>query len=130
MISGMAQVLRLVPVVPRETDISASIVDAIVRLGLGVVTRYNSGAVVRNGRFVRFNNAPGHSDLGGVLRRKTPGRAFYLEVKRPGKEPTPEQETFLEDRRACGAIAARVDSVEQALIALGFPELLAPSRRT
>lgn len=115
---------KLTPYTPTEAQVQASIVDAIRKLGLGEVVRYNSGAMYNaKQQYVRFNSAPGHSDTAGTL--KPSGRAFYLECKPPGwKGPRDERErdqaAFLDSMRACGAIAEFVRSVDEALAALGY----------
>jgi hypothetical protein len=114
--------LKLTICSPTETQVQASIVEAIHKTRRGRVVRYNAGAVYNDrDQFIRFNSAPGHSDLGGA--RYPDGRAFSLECTRPGwKGPSTEreklQEQFLNDMRAMGAIAAFVTSVDEALAAL------------
>jgi hypothetical protein len=49
------------------------------------------------------------------------GRAFALEVKRPGGKLTPRQAAGLDTWRRAGAIAAVVRSVDDARAALGVP---------
>ncbi len=70
------------------------------------------------GQFFRFHSAPGHSDLAGCLRPS--GRAWYIEVKVPGKHPTEAQQAFLDAMSACGAIAGCAHSVDEALELLGY----------
>lgn len=53
----------------------------------------------------------GHSDIYGIL---PGGRAFFLEVKVPGKEPTPPQKAFLKLADSYGAITGWCDSLEGA----------------
>ena len=115
----MAARFKLTSIVPRESEVQTSIIDAIERLRIGKVIRYNSGGMYdKRGRFVRFHSAPGHSDLAGCLFNG--GRAFYLEVKRPGESATEDQQRFLDAMASTGAIAATVHSVVEALAALGW----------
>ena len=113
--------LKLKAYIPAESAVQASIVDMIVKLNLGLVIRYNAGGMYNaENQFVRFNSAKGHSDLGGVLKG---GRAFYLEVKRPGWDgPKTDREQlqaeFLRQARSVGAIAEFVTSVDEALAVL------------
>jgi hypothetical protein len=109
---------KLKEFVPLEKDIKASIMEMIQSLNLGSCTRYNSGALKIDDRYVKFNSAEGHSDLSGVL--SPTGRAYFLEVKRPGwNGPVDERELkqaqFLAEQKACGAIAEFVTSVDEAL---------------
>lgn len=46
---------------------------------------------------------PGVSDLVGTIPGS--GRALYIEVKVPGKEPRPEQRDFLQRHKDAGALA-------------------------
>ena len=68
----------------------------------------------------RHGTAFGHAgapDVAGCYR----GRAFYLEVKRPGECATKIQLIQLARRGAAGAVAAVVHSKADALAALGIP---------
>jgi len=60
----------------------------------------------------------GDADLYGSLR----GRHFEIEVKRPGKQPTPLQFARLEEWRASGAIAGWATNVAGALAVLECAE--------
>lgn len=44
------------------------------------------------------------------------GRALFLEVKVPGKQPTPRQEKFIREWQGVGAIAGFVTSVDEAVL--------------
>ena len=57
---------------------------------------------------VGFKGLP---DIGGVL---PGGRAFFCEVKRPGKRPTPHQVGAMYELHKQGAFVCTVSSVEQA----------------
>ena len=67
-------------------------------------TKY--GAIVNIGQH-------GESDIFG--HRISDGKALYIEVKLPGKEPRQDQEKFLMAMKAAGAIAGCAHSVEEAL---------------
>ena len=58
----------------------------------------------------------GVSDLIGTIPGS--GRALFWEVKVPGKHPSPEQETFLNQMREAGALASVVTSPEEAIALL------------
>lgn len=100
---------------PRES----AIVRAVLRRLAAEPVCY---AEKRHGSVYSQAGAP---DVAGCLR----GRAFYLEVKRPGGPgPTLLQELQLERRRRAGAVAAVVRSVAEAEAALGLAPLPRPSR--
>ena len=112
---------KLTPVVPSEHDVQVSIL-ALLRHHPKVAKaiRYNAGTFRLAGaqgspdRWFRANDCPGHSDIAGVLKG---GRAFYLEVKRPGKSTKhgDAQDTFLTEMAFAGALAAEVSSVDQVI---------------
>lgn len=60
----------------------------------------------------RYGLAPGASDLIGI---GPGGRFTALEVKAPGKMPTPDQRRFLELVRSKGGFAGWCNSVERAV---------------
>jgi hypothetical protein len=82
--------------------------------------RVNSGGAMIAGRFVRFNNSPGCSDVVGVL---PAGRFLALEAKRPGGRTRPDQTAFLENVTRAGGlsiVAASLDELRAALRAAGY----------
>jgi len=85
---------------PRETTIVQAIVRALRKRGAKVIKTHG-------GPFT----PTGTPDLVGCVN----GRAFVLEVKRPGQRPRRIQEHELEQWRKAGAIAGVVTSVEEAL---------------
>ena len=110
---------KLTPVVPSEHDVQVSILALLRRHPkVAKAIRYNAGTFRLAGgpgspdRWFRANDCPGHSDIAGVLKG---GRAFYLEVKKPGKSSKPgdAQDTFLTEMAFAGALAAEVSSVDQ-----------------
>ena len=92
-----------------EAEIQDAIRLAAHSLGL-VLWRNNTGLAVDGLRRIRYGLAVGSSDLVGILVPE--GRFVALEVKAPGKRPTPEQERFLDLVRRSGGFAAVVRSVE------------------
>jgi hypothetical protein len=81
------------------------------------VARANVGLFyTADGRPVTTGLPKGFSDLFG--NRAGDARAFYLEIKRPGGRPTPEQTAFLAAMRSRGAIAGIARSVDEALALL------------
>ena len=112
---------KLTPVVPSEHDVQVSILALLRRHPkVAKAIRYNSGTFRLPGahgspdRWFKSNDCPGHADIGGVL---VGGRAFYLEVKKPGKSSKPGdlQDTFLTEMAFAGALAAEVSSVDQVI---------------
>ena len=110
---------KLTPVVPSEHDVQVSILALLRRHPkVAKAIRYNSGRFRLIGvgglpdRWFSANDCQGHSDIAGVLKG---GRAFYLEVKKPGKSSKPgdAQDTFLCEMAFAGALAAEVSSVDQ-----------------
>ena len=47
------------------------------------------------------------------------GRAFFIEMKRPGEEPSERQKKFMRDWLAAGAVTGVATSPEEALALLG-----------
>ncbi len=97
-----------------ETEIVRGILDYLAANRI-MAWRVNTGAA-RNpaGRLVRFG-VPGMPDIAGVL---PGGRAFFFEVKRMGKDPTPHQAAMMERLRAAGAFVWVLHSVEGTRTAL------------
>jgi VRR-NUC domain len=109
---------------PKESDIQRAVLDYLKLCG-ALVIRVNSGGMYagerKSGgkRFVRFNSEPGCSDILACLPQSGDAEcgplfaAFAaIEVKRPGKIPTPHQQTFLEDVTRRGGVALVVTSVQ------------------
>ena len=101
------------PVQRVEKGIQDAILAHLRRIGWRAI-RHNSGAAVSGvgaaRRFIKFNDAPGHSDISGVA---PGGRAYFIEVKRPGEKPTPKQQIFLESMSAAGAHTAVLHSLDE-----------------
>lgn len=96
-----------------EKDIQDAILTHLRRIGW-VAIRHNSGAMRvgtgKDARFVRFNDAAGHSDISGIA---PGGRAYFIEVKRPGEKPTHRQAIFLETMARHGAHIAVIHSMDE-----------------
>ena len=75
------------------------------------VRRINTGAVRKGGRYIRFGFV-GCSDVIGMLKG---GRFFAVEVKKPGEEPTPEQQQFIDMTNEGGGLAFWADSLDQVI---------------
>jgi len=81
-----------------EKSITAAIQRYLKKIGGKVIKTHGTG----------FGQA-GTPDLIGVLR----GRSLALEVKRPGEDTTPLQKVELRKWAEAGAIAGRVESVQE-----------------
>lgn len=79
---------------------------------------FQSNQTVNIGKWLRKNarritiGTKGQADLQG---HRPDGKAWYLEMKQPGKKPTAEQQNFINQMQASGAIAGWADSVEKAV---------------
>ena len=94
---------------------------SLIRLALserGIISwRNNTGALKdKDGRLIRYGLCPGSSDIIGIM---PDGRFLAIEVKKPGKNPTPEQLNFIEAVRRHGGIASVVHSPEDLAGLLG-----------
>ncbi len=116
----------------RETTIVQNTLDLLQQHpAVAWAIRMNTGGVRygeegENQRFVRFS-VPGMSDIIGMLKD---GRFLAIEVKRPGKSPTGDQEAFLLNVAENGGVAGWIDDASQVLSFLPSrvpqPSLLCP----
>jgi hypothetical protein len=98
--------------VPRERErkILRSIrIRLLHRFGIRLFRR-NVGALRDGERFIRFA-APGQADLWGIDRH---ARHWELEVKAPGKKPTPAQLAWLKECSRLGCVAFWSDNANDA----------------
>lgn len=85
---------------------------------LARLERHNVGKFyTSDGRPIHAGPPKGYPDLSGNLRGS--GRAVYIEAKIHPNRATPEQEKYLADRRAEGALAGVCYSVGDALALIG-----------
>lgn len=102
---------------PLEKHIQKAILDMLRwRKDVVFFGRFNRGQAQNTDahghtHYTAFNTVPGFPDIHGML---TAGRAFYIEVKRPGNKATIEQAEFIAKVQAGGGIAGVCYSVEQA----------------
>ncbi len=105
----------------RETNIVQNIRLDIAKLG--IYWRNNVGALKdTNGRLVKYGLCVGSSDLVGFTPMRitqdmvgqTVAVFTAIEVKVPGKNPTPEQVNFITAIQKSGGIAGVARSVEDA----------------
>lgn len=80
-------------------------------LGSGRDRRANA---IRMQKLKRMGLTPGAGDL-EIIKL---GRAYYMEVKRPGEKPSDNQTNFMLWIQSCGAEYSIVHSVDQAILAL------------
>lgn len=103
-----ASVVSAVPVL--ERDVLRSVRTALrVHPAVQAVWRVNSGAHLTGEgaerRFIRYHTIPGMSDLLALLKPRYGPRLAFIEVKRPGKQPTQQQAAFLAVMRERGHAA-------------------------
>ena len=96
-------------------------IQNLIRLALserGILNFRNNVGCLKDatGRMVRYGLYPGSSDIIGIM---PDGRFLAIEVKKPGKKPTPEQLNFIEAIRRHGGIAGVVHGVEDLAGLLG-----------
>jgi hypothetical protein len=105
---------------PREQDLVGPALQLLAAKGV-FAWRNNSGGITAfsasgRQRFFRFGGAPGASDILGVLpggAGHPPGRFLAIELKRPGRRPTPKQQSFLDMVRLQGGAALVIDDLKQ-----------------
>lgn len=100
------------PAIPEmtEAEVTMQIIEASHMLGL-VLERQNTGGTHYGDRYVSYGE-PGDSDWRATL---PGGRRFALEIKRPGKRPTPEQLAKLRELNAQGGVGLWTDDAEKFL---------------
>ena len=104
------------PVVPLEKEVLADVMQALRRdPRVGFVWRQSSGTFQEGDRWIQAG-PKGMPDICGFLAGT--GRAFFIEVKRPGGKPDPRQATRLAHFARGGAIAGYATSAEEALALL------------
>ena len=97
----------------READLYNPIRLAAVPFGC-VLFRNNTGVLQdRHGQYVRYGLGVGSSDLIGWTTHHGLAMFTAIEVKRPGKKTTKEQDAFLLAVRHAGGIGLCVHSVEE-----------------
>ncbi|NCX94329.1 MAG: VRR-NUC domain-containing protein [Gammaproteobacteria bacterium] len=101
---------------PNETSEVKVILDYLERFTKFVCWRQNQGAMKLDTRYIRFSYRDGISDIIGIA---PDGRFVAIEVKRPGKKPTPTQAEFLEMIRRQGGIAIVATSLQSVIDQLG-----------
>ena len=94
-----------------ETDIMNLIRVKLSEIGL-TVFRANVGKIkLSDGRWFDTGLPKGFSDLFAVK----DGKAYFIEVKKPGGTVSPEQINFIDQMKKHGCIAGIAHSVEEAV---------------
>jgi hypothetical protein len=101
-----------------EAEVAAQVVEAFAMLGV-TLERQNTGGASYGDRHVRYGK-PGDPDYRATL---PGGRRLGLEIKRPGRRPTPEQFARLRELNAQGAVGLWTD--DSAKILKLLPRLIA-----
>lgn len=96
----------------------------LIRLAVSsyvVIFRVNVGkGMTYDGRHFDTGVPKGFSDLFGV--RKSDGRAVFIEVKTPQGRIRPEQQNFIDQMKAAGAIAGVCRSIADAMKLIGVED--------
>ena len=94
-----------------ETILQNKIIVALCENGCFAVNHTVGDFFTKYGTLVSVGK-PGESDIWG---HRSDGKAFYLEVKMPGKKPRRDQLEFIEAMKKSGAIAGWCTSIPEAL---------------
>ena len=94
-----------------ETALQNKIIVALCENGCFAVNHTVGDFFTKYGSLVSVGK-PGESDIWG---HRPDGRAFYLEVKMPGKKPRRDQLEFIEAMKNSGAIAGWCTTIPEAL---------------
>jgi len=84
----------------KESDVLKACMKQASAMG-AMVFRNNTGAYKDGDRYIRYGLIKGSSDIIGLFK----GRFLAIEVKIPGKNPTPEQKKFINNINKAGGIA-------------------------
>ena len=94
-----------------ETILQNKIIVALCKNGCFAVNHTVGDFFTKYGSLVSVGK-PGESDIWG---HRPDGKAFYLEVKMPGKKPRHDQLEFIEAMKNSGAIAGWCTTIPEAL---------------
>ena len=94
-----------------ETILQNKIIVALCEHGCFAVNHTVGDFFTKYGSLVSVGK-PGESDIWG---HRPDGKAFYLEVKMPGKKPRRDQLEFIEAMKKSGAIAGWCTTIPEAL---------------
>lgn len=94
--------------VPLERDILGAVLQYLnLHKNVAWATRFNVGAMYIEKRYVSF----GFKGLSDIIGQLKDGRMLAVEVKRPGKLPTADQEAFMRLVNSSGGLAFWADDV-------------------
>jgi hypothetical protein len=104
-----------------ERDIQRACLDWLAAKGIFAWRSNQIPVPLKDGGFRRFAGLKGVSDILAVITQQAPvegqlvpmGILCGIEVKQPGKKPTPEQAWFLDELNRRGAIGLCVHSTEE-----------------
>ena len=100
----------------REKDIQKAIIAELNKHPLVAWCYVTSAGRVQVGKYWMTLGFEGLSDIIGQMRSAASvGRLLAIEVKQPGKEPTPSQVEFLNKVRRNGGISGVAHNVEEAM---------------
>ena len=101
----------------REKDIQKAIIAELNKHPLVAWCYVTSAGRVQVGKYWMTLGFEGLSDIIGQMRSVglIDGRLLAIEVKQPGKEPTPSQVEFLNKVRRNGGISGVAHNVEEAM---------------
>ena len=94
-----------------ETALQNKIIVALCEQGCFAVNHTVGDFFTKYGTLVSVGK-PGESDIWG---HRPDGKAFYIEVKMPGKKPRRDQLEFIEAMKNSGAIAGWCTTIPEAL---------------
>lgn len=100
-----------------ESELQAAIIETLLYDGW-LVLRVNQGAMRRDSDLIRFaywqvlSEPERHAGISDVMAFKDDMPALFIEVKLPGKQPTPDQARFLAECRKAGKIGLVASSVD------------------
>ena len=98
-----------------ETALQNKIIVALCECGCYATNHTVGDFYTKYGGLVSIG-VPGESDIWG---HRPDGKAFYIEVKLPGKIPRKNQLEFIEAMKETGAIAGWCTSVDEAMALVG-----------
>lgn len=104
----------------KEIDIQWLVKAEAEKYGAYVWRNNTGGMYDATGRFVRYGLCVGSSDLIGLL---PDGRFLAIEVKMPGKNPTKDQQKFMQwvcDKQGVAFVARNIEDVQKNLLTAGY----------
>jgi hypothetical protein len=100
-----------------EQEIQKSIIDYLRIKQYVVFKHHSTGSTIRQGKPVYF--AHGEKGVADIIACSPKGSFVAIEVKRPGKKPTPEQVEFLKRVNAYNGIGILAQSLNDVIDKVG-----------